>query len=218
MRPLSTFAAIAVLLFNASTVLAQDNSGFLGDAYGKLETTSSPSGAEVKRWVGPGVAKYENVLLEKTVLYPEPKSTKQVSDATLRAISGYLDDALRREIGAVFKVVDQPGPGTVRLKPAITAAAAKDQGLKPYEIIPAAFVLSQIRKAAGARAKDAVLSMEWEARDAQTGDLVGAGMREGRGQTLKSPGDSVTLDNYRPVLDAWAKDARAVFEMARAKR
>jgi hypothetical protein len=48
----------------------------------------------------------------------------------------------------------------------------------------------------------AVLPIEWEARDAQSGELVAAGMREGRGEKLKAPTDHVTLDNYKPVLDA----------------
>jgi hypothetical protein len=103
------------------------------------------------------------------------------------------------------------------LTPAITAAGAKDQGMQPYEVLPLAFVLGQAKKAAGTRAKQAVLAIEWEARDAQTGDLLAAGMREGRGHKLKGPTDSVTLDNYKPVLDAWAKDARAAFESARTR-
>jgi hypothetical protein len=217
MRIMPAATVVVVLTLSVSGALAQEKSGFLGDAYGKLEETTSPSGAQVKRWTAPQMPKYDKVLLEKTILYPEPKSTKQVSDSTLRAISAYLDQALRREVGAVLQVVDQPGPSTVRLKPAITAAAAKDQGLKPYEIIPAAFVLSQIKKAAGGRAKEAVLAVEWEARDAQSGDLVAAGMREGRGEKLKAPTDPVTLDNYKPVLDAWAKDTRAALEAARSR-
>ncbi|HYH43795.1 MAG TPA: DUF3313 domain-containing protein, partial [Burkholderiales bacterium] len=129
---------VALSLGAASGAIAQENSGFLGDAYPKLEQTKSVSGADVKRWVAPQIPKYESVVIEKTVLYPEPKSTKQVSDSTLKAITAYLDQALKRELGAVLKVVDEPGPGTVRLKPAITAAASKDQGMQVYEVLPLA--------------------------------------------------------------------------------
>jgi hypothetical protein len=215
MHNIQAATAMVVVLLGTSGALAQENSGFLADAYGKLQETTSASNAQVKRWVAPSLVKYDKVLLEKTVLYPEPRSTNQVSSATLQSIKVYLDESLRREIGAVAQLVDTPGPGTVRLKPAITAAAAKDQGFKPYEILPAAFVFSQIKKASGTRAKEAALAVEWEARDAQTGELVAAGMREGRGEKLKAPTDSVTLDNYKPVLDVWAKDARAAFETGR---
>lgn len=42
-------------------------------------------------------------------------------------------------------------------------------------------------------------------------------MREGTGQKLKEPNDPVTLAHFKPLLDAWAKDARAFFESARTK-
>jgi Protein of unknown function (DUF3313) len=78
--------------------------------------------------------------------------------------------------------------------------------------------LSQIKKASGTRAKEAVLAVEWEARDAQSGELIAAGMREARGEKLRAPSDSVTLDNYKAVLDAWAKDVRIAFETARSTK
>lgn len=102
------------------------------------------------------------------------------------------------------------------MKPAITAAATKDQGLQPYEVVSIAFVFSQAKKAYGTRAKKAALAVEWQALDAQSGALVGAGMREGVGQKIKEPTDKVTLGHFKPVLDGWAKDARAFFEAARA--
>ncbi len=176
MRSMPAATVVVGTLLSASGALAQENSVFLGDAYGKLEATTSASGGDVKRWIAPALVNYDKVLLEKTVLYPEPKSTNQISGATLGSITAHLDQLLRREVGAVAQIVDQPGPGTIRLKPAFTAAAAKDQGFQPYEVLPAAFVFSQIRKAAGSRAKEAVLAVEWEARDAQSGELVAAGM------------------------------------------
>ena len=217
MRNTPAVTLVAVLLLSAGGVLAQENSGFLGDAYGKLQKTTSPSGDDVKRWISPALAKYDKVLLEKTILYPEPKGTGQVSDASMRLISGYLDEALRREIGAVMQVVDQPGPGTLRLKPAITAAVSKDQGVQPHEALPLALIVAQAKKAAGKRAKEAVLAIEWEARDAKTGELLGAGMREGRGQNPNAATDRVTLDSYKTVLDTWAKDTRAALETTRSR-
>jgi hypothetical protein len=210
LRVLGIFAGVCLL---AATVAAQQNSGFLGDAYSKLQDAQSPSGAKVKRWMAPGVTagQYEAVLLEKTVLYPEPQGTDQLSAATLDEITAYLDEALRRELGTVIKVVTQPGPKTLRLKPAITAVASKDQGLKPYQIIPVAFVFTMAKKAAGNAPKQASLSVEYEARDAQTNELVAAGMRQGS-EPLKNPTDKISLAAVKPVIDGWAKDARMFFQ------
>jgi len=203
----------------AGTALADDkskmgaNSGFLGDAYSSLQEVKSPSAQKAKRWIAPGVAlgSYEAVVLEKTVLYPAPQSTDQVSLATLNQISAYLDEALNRELNGVVRLVPEPGPKTLRFRPAITAAAAKDMGLKPYQLLPVAFILTM-----GQSAKKAALALEYEVIDTETGAVVAAGMREGEGKELKSMTDTLTLDQFKPVIDTWAKDARAFMEAARA--
>jgi len=211
-RVLGVFAGACLLV---GAVAAQQNSGFLGDNYSKLQDAQSPSGATVKRWLASGVTpgKYEAVLLDKTVLYPEPKGAPQVSVATLREIAAYLDEALRREFTGVLKLATEPGPKTLRIKPAITGAAAKDRGFKPYEVLPVAFVFSVAKKASGGTAKEASLAVEYELWDVETNQLVGVGLRQGTGQALKNPTDSVTLANVKPLIDAWAKDARMFFPL-----
>ena len=208
---MSVFTGVGLL---AGAAVAQENSGYLGNNYSKLEDITSPTGQKGKRWLAPGMTpgKYDKVLLEKTVLYPEPHGTDQVSMATLKEITAYLDEALRRELGGAIQLVTQPGPKTLRIKPAITAAAAKDQGLKPRQLIPVAFVMAMAKKAAGKAPKEATISVEYELRDAQTNDLVGAGMREGTGRKLERPTDRVTVADFKPVIDGWAKDARMFFQ------
>lgn len=203
----------SLLLLGAAAV--PQNSGFLGTAYSKLADAQSPSGQKVKRWIAPTVTpdKFELVLLEKTVLYPAPRGTDQVSVATLNEISAYLDEALRRELSGVVKLATEPGPKTLRFKPAITAAAAKDLGLKPYQYLPVAFVLT-----AGKTSKGAALAVEYEVQDADTNEVVGAGMREGSGLELKSANEKLTLAHFKPVIDSWAKDLRAFVETAKLKK
>ena len=208
---MSVFTGVGLL---AGAAVAQENSGYLGNTYSKLEDATTPSGQKARRWLAPDMTpgKYDKVLLEKTVLYPEPHGTDQVSMATLKEITAYLDEALRRELGGAIQLVTQPGPKTLRIKPAITAAAAQDQGLKPRELIPVALLFAAAKKAAGKRAKEATISVEYELRDAQTNDLVGAGMREGTGRKLENPTDRVTVADFKPVIDGWAKDARMFFQ------
>lgn len=212
LRVIGVFAGVTML---AGAAIAQQNSGFLGGTYSKLTDAQSPSGQKVKRWIAPTVTpgRFELVLLEKTVLYPAPRSTDQVSVATLNEISAYLDEALRRELADVVTLAAEPGPKTLRFRPAITAAAAKDLGLKPYQYLPVAFILT-----AGKSSKGASLAVEYEVQDADTAEVVGAGMREGTGLALKSATDKLTLAHFKPIIDGWAKDMRAFFEAAKLKK
>lgn len=191
-------------------------SGFLKEStYASMEEVRSPSGEHAKRWIAPGVsfAQYDAVMLDKTVFHPEPQPTEQLGMATLHQIAASLDEAFRRELQTVVRVVDKPGPNVLRLRPAITAAAAKDEGLKPYQLLPVAFVLTM-----GQTTKRAVLALEYEVTDTATGQLVAAGMREGEGAKLKTVNDTLTLAQMQPAIDVWAKDAAAFMQAAKAAR
>jgi hypothetical protein len=197
-----------------SDAQAQSNSGFLGNNYSKLSDAQSPSGHSVKRWLDPNVSagRFELLLVDKTVFYPEPKSTEQLNAATLAEIRNYLDEALRRELTGLVKLAPEPGARTLRLRPAITAAASKDLGLKPYQYLPIAFVLT-----AGKTSHGAILAVEYELQDTETNQVVGAGMRQGKGLELKRGDEKLTLAHFKPIIDEWAKDLRAFVEAARQK-
>jgi hypothetical protein len=190
------------------------NSGFLGEAsYSKMQEVKSASGLPAKRWIAPdvSVAQYEAIVLDKTVFFPAPQPTDQLSMITLNRISEYLDQALRRELGGVIRLASEPGPKTLRLRPAITAAAAMNEGLKAYQLIPVAFILTR-----GQTTKKAALAVEYEFIDTESGNVVAVGMRLGEGAELKSMKDTLTLEQMKPAIDAWAKDARAFFAAAKA--
>lgn len=198
-----------VFLVSAERVAAQSPSGYLGSAYSQLEDAQSPSGRSVKRWLDPAVSsgKFEYLLVDKTIFYPEPRSTAQLSAATLAQIRSYLDEAIARELKGVARLASEPGPRTLRLRPAITAAASKDLGLKPYQYLPIAFILT-----AGRTSHGASLAVEYELQDTETNQVVGAGMRQGTGIELKSADGNFTVAHFKPIIDEWAKDLRAFVE------
>lgn len=192
------------------------NSGFLDNAtYASLQEVKSPSGLKARRWIAPGVmlGQYDAVMLDKTVFYPVPKANDQLSKATLNQISAYLDEAMRRELKGVVRLTSEPGPKTLRFRPAITAAAANNEGLKAYQLIPVAFIVTR-----GQTTKKAALAVEYEVLDTETGEVVAAGMREGDGKELKTMKDTLTLDQMKPVIDTWAKDMRALMEESKTSK
>lgn len=207
-------AAVSFMLMGAASTTPQ-NSGFLGDTYAKLQDAQSATGQKVKRWISPALTadRFDHILLEKTVLHPGPKSTEQVSVATLNEIAAYLDEAMRRELGSVAKLATEPGPKTLRFRPAITAAAVKDLGLKPYQYLPVAFILT-----GGKSAKGATLAVEFDVQDTDTNEVIGAGVREGSGLELASASEKLTLKHFKPIIDAWAKELRAFVEAAKLKK
>jgi hypothetical protein len=123
-----------------------------------------------------------------------------------------MDEALRREFGGVVKLASEPGPKTLRFRPAITAAAVKGEALKPYQYIPMAFVVA---KASGKDTKEAKLAVEFDAQDVETSQVVAAGAREGTGVELKSANEKLTVAHFKPLIDTWAKDLRATVESTR---
>ena len=130
--------------------------------------------------------------------------------ATLNEIAAYLDAALARELGAVLTLTPVAGSRTLRFRPAITAVAGKDMGFKAYQLLPIAFIATL-----GRTTKKATLSVEYQILDAESGEVVAAGMREDAGEDIQSVDDRLTLSSVRPAIDLWAKDARAFVEAAR---
>ena len=214
-------AASAAVFLLAGPVVAQEKSaksmqsGFLGNGYSQMKDAQSPSGQTVKRWIAPDLkpGAYDSIVIEPNVFYPQPQSTQQVSAQTLKDINDYFNESVKRELTGLFKFATEPGPKTLRLRTAITAVAVKDMGLKPYQLLPIAFIAT-----GGKTSKDASIAAEYEVQDTETGKVVAVGMRQGTGVELKSATQPLTLVDVKPVIDTWAKDMRAFIEATRQKK
>jgi hypothetical protein len=64
-------------------------------------------------------------MLDETVFYPAPQSTQQLDMATLNQIAVALDEAFRRELQTVVRVVNKPRPNVLRLRPAADGAQGR---------------------------------------------------------------------------------------------
>jgi len=209
---MGAFLASAALLFagcthtqkNQHAESAQETqttlgpSGFLGD-YSMLKATKDARGDTVMRYVNPKLRSgdYKAVLLDPTQFYPEPQPTEQVDAATLASIRQYVDTNLRNKLGKKVTLVSQPGPGVLRIQPAITAVSGDKAKLKPYQYIPVAFVVAEAK----GRKRVAALQIEVDARDSLSGERMGAAVRQGEGAELQ--GKKLTLRDVQPLLDRW---------------
>ena len=104
-------------------------SGFLKD-YSVLKEEKSPSGAEVKRWIQPGlkVSQFTSVYVEPSQLYPKPQATEKIPQNSLKGITDYYDQTLKNAFAKELPLASGPGPGVLVVRPAITAVSAETKG------------------------------------------------------------------------------------------
>jgi hypothetical protein len=172
-------------------------SGFLDD-YSFLREGAPGDVMLVYRNPNADWTRYDKVLLEPVTLWRSGRnSLDPVPEEDLLRLVSALENALRQQLGAGFRLVDQPGPGVMRIRLAITEARASDPildvlrarstPLPPPSVGPIDPELRRFIERA---------AIEGEIRDAQTDELLAAGVdrrREGA-----------------PPIDTWAAIDRAL--------
>jgi hypothetical protein len=212
-RWISLGALLAVVGFAQVSHAQEENSGFLSD-YAGLKEEKDAAGETVMRYVSPKLkpGAYQKVLLDPAQYYPTPKPTEQVEAQTLAEIRNHLDKGLHAKLGAKVTLATEAGPGVLRVRPAITAVGSKAVGLKPYQVIPIAFVISSVK----GRGQEATIQVEVEVTDSVTGERMGAVVRKGVGAKLASDKAKLALGNVQPLLDKWI-DTGTAFVAERMK-
>lgn len=204
-------ASAVVMLSGCASTTTQPSqySGFLSD-YSQLQPAQSASGVPVMRWVSPtfNLQNYRSVLVERPVFHPAPAPTNQVSQQTLDEITLYLQQAMQRELAGRLRIVQQADRDTLVLRSAISAIDLSPEGLKVYEVIPIALLAAAATTATGTRDLDTDIYVELEAIDGRNSEPVARVVRKGHGLQLENDSTQLRLQDIKPVLDEWAKDAR----------
>jgi len=198
----------------ASNYVTEDQySGYLSD-YSKLKEVDTASGGETLRWVSDKVAAqgFHSVILDKTILYPKPQPTPQVSDMLLSQFSWTVDKALASSASGSFKVVTEPGEGVLRIKPAITGVVHSMEGMQPLEILPVAMVIGLGKAALGTRDRDVSVFLEVAVLDSQTGELLATAVRKGEGAQLENDEEQLSIVHLEEMVANWQEDATEVFK------
>ncbi len=191
-----------------------DYSGYLGN-YSDLKEVKGPKGEEFLKYASPKFtpANYHAVLVDKVDFYPKPEPTEQVTQETIDQIGSYLNGTLRNKIGEKVEVVDKPGPGVAELKVAITGVAGEKEGLKPYQIVPIAFVATMAYRGVAGAPQEAKLVVESKVTDSVSGETLLKSVRVGTGEGLQKNTSGqrvVTLDSVKPIIDRWAEEVAAI--------
>lgn len=213
------FTALCVVLLIAGcatskTVPKEQFSGYLGD-YSKLKPAKDAAGHDVLRWQSRKLkrGRYSKLILDPIVFYPAPRASSQVSIKTLYDMRKYIDNAAVREVGKAIALTNRPGPGVLRLRAAITGAATETEGLKAYEYIPVALIVSGATAAAGGRDREAFVVLEAELLDSRTGERLMLAVRKHKAEKLlENDKEQLTLGHVRSILDRLAVAARKFIE------
>jgi len=191
----------------------EDYSGYLGN-YQDLKEVKGPNGEKFLRYTNPMFtpANYSAVMIDKVEFYPKPEPTEQLNQETIDQIGSYLTDTLRQKIGEKVKVEDRPDPGVVKLNVAITGVAGEKEGLKPYQIIPVAFVITMASRGVSGTPEEAKLVVEARATDSITGTTLLKVVRVGTGEGLEKNTEGermISLESVKPLIDRWAEEVAA---------
>jgi hypothetical protein len=115
----------------------------------------------------------------------------------------YLDAAVRKQLGDTYKFVDQPGPGVLRLRVAITDTQGSKRALDiASSVIPIGVAVNALKRVVtGENASVGEAGIEGEILDSQTGERLAAAVdrRVGRKYTLKFN----KLNAWRVAEDAY---------------
>jgi hypothetical protein len=202
-------AALLGACASGSQVTRGGESGFLRD-YSVLQQVQDAQGRTIRAWVSPKLTpeRYNALLLDPLVFYPEPRPSVQVSAESLQEILTYSNEVFRRSLSERFKIVNSAGTGVVRIRVAFTGVAAQGEGLRPYQMVPAAFVATMAARSMMGTPQRAFIVVESEATDSVTGELLALRIRVATGDRLAPLAGQkvITLQAIKPLLDEMAAD------------
>ncbi len=186
-------------------------SGFLAD-YSMLRPGAEGETTHVYWNEGADFATYKAVIIDPVTIWLAPGSSlKDVPPKERLQLANVFHAALVNELSKDFRIVNSPGPGTMRVRVALTGAEESTPALDTISTyIPQARML-QAAVTVGSDTAGFVgeATAEGEVRDSQTGELLAAGVDRRAG--TKAIGDS-TFDSWGDARDAfvaWAQQFSA---------
>ena len=211
-RKLVSVLAVATLLATPLYSSAGDeekSSGFLDPGIeAKLQKTKLASGREAKLWESPELdgKNYHAVMVDRVTFYPAPNPGPQISSSTLDQIVDYMTSDLRTKIGQKLKVVDEAGPGVLRIQAVLTAVTTETKGLSAADIIPVHLLFSAATAASGHRDVNVTAHLEVRVTDSVSGEYRAASKVELTGEKLENSKAQLKLENLKKSMDTATAD------------
>ena len=203
-----------VLLLGAACaqkeVKKEEFSGFLGD-YSDFKELKSPDGVTVVGWISPDIGDhYHSLMIDPVVVYPPRHTFTDFDEKDVAQALTYLNKGIRTTLGQHMSLVNEPGPGVLRLRAALTTASVGFKPLQWYNYIPVSAVAVGVGEATGLRSDAVQLIVEVELLDSATSKRLAATAR--LGSSTVASGEPVEMKNVQPLLDEWIGASGQWFE------
>jgi Protein of unknown function (DUF3313) len=179
---------------------------FLGPDASKL--APGPKGGAALVWVNPNAqwASYTKILLDPVQFWAAPDSKVSTSDQ--QVLTEYFYNSLKTNLPQQgFMLVDQPGPGVLRLQVALMDATTVVPGLRTISVVvPQARVLNLAQSmATDSYAFVGSAEAEMKATDSVSGELLAEAVdQRAGGMGLKSAA-SFQWGDAQNAMDYWAQ-------------
>jgi hypothetical protein len=125
-------------------------SGFLGNDYSLMTPPAGGSDQQAMlRYLNPNAnwSSYNKVMIAPVTYWAADDS--RISAADQQALCNYLYTVLVTDLGKTFVIVDQPGPGVIKVSAALTDATSAVPVLRSISVVvPQARALSVVKMAA----------------------------------------------------------------------
>jgi len=197
--------------------LNRSNIGFIGD-YSKFKRINTNDDLKSFRYANEDMraGRYSKVIIEKVDFYPEKITSSQINAEVLQQVQVYIDENFSAVIGEVFEIVDSPQEGAFIMTPRITTIQTTTGDIDAKEIIPIGTVIALSKAATGYRHQNIEVYLEVKLTDSVSGKFIGGSVKQGQGREISGANEEVTLDDIKPLLDIWVKDARDAFTKLQA--
>jgi hypothetical protein len=208
-----TFAVVFAVALSACSVTQQDKpesgssvptSGFLKD-YSQLQPGGKDQALLVyfnpnARW-----SRYDKVMIAPATVGLGPDH--QLSEEDQQLLSSYYYHALEQDLAKDFTVVQQPGPGVMTIRVALTDATTATPVLRTISVVvPQARVLGSIKNlASGTYAFVGSAQSEGEVLDSTTGERLAAAVDQRSGGLSVKNAGVWEWGDAEHAMDYWAE-------------
>jgi hypothetical protein len=184
-----------------------EKAGFLGD-YSQLKPGGEDRAALL--YIKPGVdlKPYDKIMFERVTVLLSPEADYKVVDpALLKEMTDYYQNALIEAVKDGYQVVDQPGPGVLRVRAAITdIKPSKPVANTMSSIIPVGMAVAAVTKVASdENMGTGEAATEMEVLDSVTGERLAAAVDRRQGGKMAFRGK---WTDTKDAFDFWAKRFR----------